>query len=89
MTNIKGLDPYEQKMLTDLQTIQYQGLPLINLVIKNYRERGLTDEQIAKGLEELHDKGVIVLNDYFFSRPPVAFDRLIVAHFQSLHQSQK
>jgi len=81
--NIKGLTKYEAKMLLELQTIQHEGLPLMRLVEKNYRQRFLTDKQISDALYALVMAGKIDVCEELLAAPD--FAKLIIAHYESKH----
>ena len=82
----KDLNKYETSALKELQTIRFQNLPLIKLVEKNYVERGLTNEQIAEVLYRLYCDGKIEISENTMS-PLTPYDKLIVAHYESLHRA--
>jgi superfamily I DNA and/or RNA helicase len=81
---MKGLNKYELQVLKELQETNYQGLPLINLVIKNYTERNQSCEQIANTLYGLHVEGKIQISEITMIAT-TRYDKLIVAHFEQLH----
>ncbi len=80
---MKGLSVNESKVLIELQEVEYQQRPLIELVIKNFSERGLDNEQISQVLYELKLDKKINIKSVISENFP--FDKIIVAHYEYLH----
>lgn len=79
------LDKYEKEILRELQTTLYQGLPLIDLVIKNVNDRNLSFEQTSKVLGDLDREGKVNLSENTISYKQ--FDRIIIAHYEQRHKT--
>lgn len=86
-TTAKHLGATGIKALTELQNIMYQERPLIDLVIKNFMERKLTNEQISGVLYELHCTDKVQLSEDAINYP--RFDILIIAHYEQLHENRQ
>lgn len=82
----KHLNKSENAVLNELQTVSYQGVPLIDLVIKNYTERRQTFEQISSTLYALHIEGKVDLTSDTINCH--VYDKLIIAHYELMQNKR-